>query len=482
MNQLSLRDSRIIICIAAGIFILYFLRNFVNLQSTVLILATLFAILLMLISAYKWKFSIYFFLLWFVLEGIFRKWILPEYSTYLFFVKYFILIGPILHFGFKGIHISKKEYPFYGVILIYVFWGILEIANPRVTNDLRVKVLGLMVHFSFIPLLYIIPQFIKSKQDILKLINIVILTSIPILILGVFQYYSPPDNIINKYVAHDAHIARVGQFTRVTGVFTYLTPYVNYLHFLFCSILIMTLIGRISNKMKIILLFSATLCVLNLFMTGSRGAVYVAGIIAISFIGLSILFRIINLKKSILYFTIILLITFSFVFISDVGKDSYSAFIQRSGASGGIANRIIDNFTPYQYFDQAGLFGYGIGTTYQGSSRFIQSYGDMPKYIEEEPERIFLELGLLGFVIVILVRFSLIIYTWNQFKKFKDKDFKIISLLVIIYQIPAALGFYNIVFNTYQAIIYWFLIGLVVAITKIYNQNDKARYYSFSSR
>ena len=129
------------------------------------------------------KISVYLFFIWLIAEGILRKWVFPSLATELFFVKYILLVVPLLYFVSNGVKISKKEYPFYILILLYLVWGFFEIANPRLTNDLRVKLLGVMIHFAFIPLVYIVPFVLNSKPKVLNVLKILVIISIPIFIL-----------------------------------------------------------------------------------------------------------------------------------------------------------------------------------------------------------------------------------------------------------------------------------------------------------
>jgi len=397
----------------------FFINTYIGFRGMVLIAFTFVSILLMLIGATKWKLSLYFFLLWFILEGIFRKWIAPEYSTSLFFVKYGILLGPFIHFISKGIKISKKEYPFYWIILLYLFWGLLEVLNPRLTTDLRVKILGLMIHFSFIPLIYVIPKLLNNKSAIINLFKSIVIVSIPIFILGVYQYYSSPDSEINTYVAQDAFRARVGEHVRITGVFSYITPYTSYLTFSMVIIIAVFLMGGNSLFINLLLISAASLGIVNIIMTGSRGAFLSTVLIALGFFLFYFKDGIKNKKKEFMAFILMLVLSICVVSFTDIGKDSFSSFQQRARTSGGIGDRLVDIFTPYKYFSSAGMVGFGIGTTYQGSGRFISDFKDMPTTFEEETERIFLEIGLIGFMILFILRIVLLLYTYRVLKKFK---------------------------------------------------------------
>jgi len=105
----------------------------------------------------------------------------------------------------------------------------------------------------------------------------------------------------------------------------------------------------------------------------------------------------------------------------------------------------------------------------------------MPRWIEEEPERILIEIGLVGFIIVMLLRFNLFYFSWKSFQKIKDRELKILALLLFVYQIPAVLGLSVVLFNWFQNAIYWIVIGLIVSINRI-DKFNYARRYSIPPR
>ena len=166
---------------------------------------------------------------------------------------------------------------------------------------------------------------------------------------------------------------------------------------------------------------------------------------------------------------------------TDMGKTSVAEFRLRERETGGVASRLVDNFTPFKYIDKAGLVGYGIGTTYQGAGRYIKDWKNMPRWYEEEPERILLEIGLMGFIIVMLLRLNIFYFSWKSFKKVKDRELKILALLLFVYQLPAVLGLYTVLFNWLQNAIYWIVVGLIVAINRIDKYNH-VRRFSYTSR
>ncbi|MFM5962230.1 MAG: hypothetical protein ACKOQ2_34635, partial [Dolichospermum sp.] len=54
--------------------------------------------LLIWLSILDWKKSIFFVLVFLILEGLARKWILPQASQYIYFIKDIVLIGAYIKY------------------------------------------------------------------------------------------------------------------------------------------------------------------------------------------------------------------------------------------------------------------------------------------------------------------------------------------------------------------------------------------------
>lgn len=486
MNEITAKRKELYILLPLGLFVIIFLRFFLGMQFAALIV--FFAILIvsvLFLSTLKWRLLSYFFFSWLLLEGIFRKWIMPNYSTELFFVKHFLLLGPYFYMFTRRIKISKKHYPFLGLLLAYFAWGILEAINFRVTTDFRVQILGLITHFWFVPLIFLVPMVLDTEGKISKFFKITSYISIPVFILGVIQYYSSASSTLNMYVPSsviaDKFIAGVGGFVRITGVFSYITPYTTYLGISLMLILYLLITPGLKKFEIVILCVAISLGITNLIMTGSRAPVAVFLIQAIPFLLFSLKGRLKVRKKIFIRLALVIpVLIFVFLF-TDTGKDALSAFIDRTKTfSYDVAPRLKDNFTPLKFLPDAGLAGYGIGTAYQGSMALVQDWGDMPREFEEEWERIVLELGLIGFVIVMLLRTYIFFYSWKVFKRIKSYELKLIALLVLLHQLFVFAGS-NITFNYFENIIYWFLIGLLVSVSRL-ERNNAAKGSGISAR
>lgn len=482
--KLSLKPRELFILLSIGLFLVIFLMFFLEMRLLIGVsLLILIGLPIFFVSALKWRLSSYFFFLYLLLEGIFRKWIMPEYSTPLFFVKHIALVGPYFYLFTRGVKITKKDYPFLGILLCYLIWGVLEALNFRVTTDLRVQILGLITHFWFVPLIFLVPALLNTEGKILRFFKVIAYTSLPIFILGIVQHFSPYFSWINKYAPSQAieeqSLAFVGDYIRITGVFSYITPYNIYLSFVLIILLYLLLIRRLDKFEMPILLVALSLGITNLVMTGSRAPFVI-------FIGQALLLLFFSLKgrfkwrkRVFIRFALVIPTLLLIMSYTDMGRKSLSALIERAQASGDTKSRLIGTYTSFfRFIPDAGLVGYGIGTAYQGANNLVEDWKDMPRNFEVEWERIVLEMGLIGLIIVLLLRFYILFYSWRTFKKIKTYELKFIALIVFLFQIPVLFGA-NIVFNYLEDIKYWFLLGLLVSVNRL-ERNNAAKSLSIS--
>jgi hypothetical protein len=478
MRDVSLKRKELYVLLVLGLFLVVFLQFALGVGGLAVVssvaLVSLLVLLFLLAGSVRWRLLSYSFFVWLLLEGAFRKWFFPGLSSYIFFVKHMILIGPYLYILSSGIRIPKRYYPFLGLLLLYVTWGVLEAFNFRVTTDFRVQALGLITHFWFIPLIFLVPAVFDTEERIIGFFRKMVYLSLPILILGIIQYFSPPFSPINQYAPNDAAgqvgIALVGVHARITGVFSYMTPYKAYLGVLTSVIIYLLVIRRIGGLGVLIL----CLGVINMIMIGSRGGVASLLINSMLFVFFYLSLRgKLRVKKKVFikYGLVVVFLLVSVISFTNIGREAALSLIERTkSASGDVIPRIVFIYSPLRFLSDAGLVGYGIGTAYQGARAFVEDWGDMPREFEAEWERILLEFGLIGFVIVVLLRVSILLYTWKVFKRIKTFELKLLALMVFIHQLPVLYGL-NIVFDYMNSIIYWSLLGLLISVSRLERNN-----------
>lgn len=492
IKAVPLTRRELYVLLILGIFLAIFLKLLIGtsglIRISIVAAVALGGVLCLFISTVNWKFSFYCFLVSLLLEGILRRWVVPAgLSTPVFFIKHLLLVGPYFYFFTRGVRITKRDYPFLGLVLAYVVWGSFEVLNFRATSDVRVQVLGFITHFWFIPLVFLVPMVFNTEEKILKFFKLVALISIPIFILGVIQYLSSPGSIVNRYppsaLDREQGVAFVGFHVRISGIFSYITPYNTYLGLALPIILYVVLICKPTKYEAPAFYASLLLGVVNLIMTGSRGPVFIFVAQAGLFISVMFLYtgKVRNKKKIISRLALALPALLVVLLFTDTGNEALTSLLDRTMNSGDTMERIMRTYTPLRFLDDAGLGGYGIGTTYQGAMALVSEWGgDMPRDFEEEWGRVLLELGLIGFIVVMLIRAYALWYPWMTFLKVKSYELRLIALLIFVYQLPILMG-RNIVFSYLDNIFFWFLMGLLVAVNQI-ERNNAAKSFGLPSR
>ena len=90
----------------------------------------------------------------------------------------------------------------------------------------------------------------------------------------------------------------------------------------------------------------------------------------------------------------------------------------------------------------------------------------MPPIREDEPFRVMLELGIIGYILYCLMRFALIIMLWKISLSIRDKESKSLSVAIsAVLTIHLFMGG-GVVVHT-QNVFQWFLIGVCIALANI---------------
>jgi hypothetical protein len=433
--------------------------------------AALFAL-----SFMNWRVGVFTALFLLVIEGAIRKWVFPEWHQVIYLAKDLVLAGAYLRFfGGKIIRHERlfMPHPINRFIALLFFWGLAEALNPSLPN-LLVGAFGLKAYFFYIPLFYMVPEVFLTKKALTRFLIFYVLCSIPLSVLGIVQFFSPPDSLLVTYLGWGEEskvsaISLVGNFPRVSGTFSYISGYVTYL---FVLVLILFALLRmkenISSLKKAVLLSALVLALANLFMTGSRWPIFMLVLL------IPVIFWMggrlssggaLRLLPRVAFGMIIVTFALSFFF-----RDAVTAFWQRTSSNSDVEGRIIDTVTtPFVFAGYAYAWGSGIGSTHQATAFLVK---DRPPYswlptddFEEEPERIMLELGVIGFLLFYGLKSAFLLAAWRLTRQLKDLDLKLIAMVVFLVQLSFFVS--PTVFNVTASFYYWFLSGLLILLPKL---------------
>lgn len=347
-------------------------------------------------------------------EGALRKWIFPELSKPLFFVKDIFIIYLYFYLAFKN------KFPVNSWMSLtwgFVFFLYVLMALQVLFNELPfiVGLYGWRNYVLYIPLAFVIEYYMDS-QSLRKLGRLICYASYPITLLAFSQYLSPTDAYVNKNVGTDnfTEIFTVADgVVRPSSTFAFTSGFVLYI-----GILAVFLVYNFFLKDKKFingLWFVATVFALIscLAFSGSRSAYATIGTQVI-FLVLSSFF--LMRKKEgfqIIFYTIaaVLLGTILFNVVFDKQKE---LIIKRqdiaASAEGSVFSRIADIVIDPEALMQADLSTLGVGLGLgSGGGAYLATGVNQFNLAETEWGRIIMEAGvILGFG-YILFRLSLTI-------------------------------------------------------------------------
>ena len=416
-------------------------------------------------------------MLWLLLDGILRKWFLFQFAGPLFYVKYILFGLSYASFILSKNSIPKVRYTYQYFIILFILICFLGALNNRLENPSIVGIVGLIVHLYFMPIIHLNQFLFKNLKAIDILSKVITYLSIPICILGMIQFYLPTDHIINGFTNEEQLITRVGDFTRISSVFSFVKIYNAYLLFCITFLTVVILNKLLQNKKSILLNIILILLIINMFMTGSRLPL-VLMFMNLFIIGSYVLISFPTLRKTISVVTILAGIVITTLYLTTnlvadpidatIGRFEQAESRHKTESTGytDVQLRMTDRLDIFKFSETAGFLGYGIGMTYQGNAAAIKN--SIPFYFEEEGERIVLELGIIGGLILLIMRLSILFFAFKVLKWCKSVEIKLLLLGLIVYIIPPVLTIKMTTYNYLENFFYYFAIGLIISLYKIY--------------
>lgn len=456
----------------------------------------IFICIILYISALNWRVSLKTVLVILIIEGALRKWFLPQAKDFLFFLKDLVLLGAYIRFFISKKNLKNifKLNQTINILLVYTFiWGIIQAVNPKLCDlneCLIIGTLGLKNYFFYIPLIWMMPKLFRTHQELYSFLRFYLLLSIPVGILGIVQFSSPLNSPINRYVEETEYIAGYLGRARITGTFSYIGTYMQYLNVSF-SLLLPFLSLEKHKTWRLLLIAAFVLIVANSFMTGSRTVVFSILLIGALYIlwefANALKFKSSQLRRFSSLLTAVILLTLAVGLFFGTAKDT---FIERAVTvgtkeSGSIVdqNRISllweDPISVYQVI--GGIDGYGIGATHNTTKAIrgvlnLKSGEPFFMQYEQEAGRIMLEMGIVGFFCWYGLRIMILFNLFLVFIRIKNPFYKRLVLSALLVHLTQFRS--HMVFNHTFALYYWFLSGFILMLPLLEAQTvGSMKYY-----
>lgn len=159
-------------------------------------------------------------------EGVLRKWILPGFSDPLLLVRdpFLVLIYIMA--------LSRGAFPFNGYVLALSIVGfVAAVAGITVgSQDPIVTAYGFDSMFFHLPLIFVIPK-VMTQEDVVNIGRWLLLLTLPMAVLMVLQFRSPPEALINCGAAGGVGAQMRGALGKIRppGFFTFITGAAQFL-------------------------------------------------------------------------------------------------------------------------------------------------------------------------------------------------------------------------------------------------------------
>ncbi len=446
-------------------------------------------VLVIIVSLYSqsWQTIIKSALVIVVIEGAIRKWILPQASDMVYFLKDLVIFVAYCKYYLS----SEAKYPFrlniFNVTLLtFLVWGSVQVFTPSLGSPI-IGLFGIKGYLFYVPMMWMIPALFQSQEELYLFLRNYLLIVIPVAILAIVQFYSPVNSLINTYAGGIEANAVVEGNARVTGTFSYIVGYS-----LFISVCLTILFPLISVAQKGIwrwlLLVELLLIAGTSFMTGARSVVLYEALFIIGYFALILWFQpskaFNQFKNFLLPFTIALALVPKF-FGGAVNKFTTRA-VGASGAenNGTFFDRVISFiYEPELALKSKGLIdSYGIGATHQAMPavrKFFHIYGgQLPPPSEGDITRVIYDVGLIGFVLWYALRLILIFALFRVFLRLKTPFLKNLALAAFLLH---AINFNaQLASNNTFGIYYWFFSGFIFLLPELeykqsHYQNEQAQ-------
>lgn len=311
-------------------------------------------------------FLIFTFLL--IYEGVFRKWLLPQFSNVFLLIRDPFAIY-VLYFGLKYNLIGNKLPQYMMALGGLCFLSAMIFGH----HNLFVALYGFRISFVYFPFMYICGN-VLTKEDLLYVAKRLVLLMLVMVPVTILQFISPQSSFINRGVGGDINGSgfsggALGKY-RPAGLFSFIAGLTAYYGLTFGFIVYFLLFKNIaqklnlsSRKMYIILLLYIVGIPISISRTNVFQTIYILSFVVFLFpykkqtIG--------NFIRMIVILTPILIILLNIYGNTDFVQAFLLRYNGANESEGGVANTMFDRSFGYMFtaFSNGliGPFGYGDG-------------------------------------------------------------------------------------------------------------------------
>lgn len=312
------------------------------------------------------------------LEGSIRKWLLPQYGQYIYFVRDPFLLWAYVVATQQGLW--PRRSPWFAIVVGMGALGLLliavQIALGGVTDTrLLLAFQGYRSYFLYIPLAFLVGAQFRAS-DLKRLYRLTLWLAIPIAVLVVLQFVSAPNAPINVGIASDEEyqfhgLTQTVEHTRPLGPFSSGAAQQQFVATAFAIVLALFIAPAAMRPMRLLSLAAAGAAVLVCTgLSGSRGTVLECAMSVVFGLLVGLLGRGGALKSRALLWTAALT-TSALLLYPIVLPEGYASLMSRWTAADkvesrafslGVAGRALYGLVDFtRLIETVPAFGYGLG-------------------------------------------------------------------------------------------------------------------------
>ena len=438
----------------------------------------------------NWRNGVYFFLSWLLFEDFARKFLGNNMAIY--FVKDFLVLVVYISFfaAYRRKEVKFFRPPFLMPLLIFIWFGALQIFNPASTH-IMYGLMGFKMFFYYAPLTLIGYALLNTEAELRRFFTVNLFLVLIIVSLGIAQSILGPSFLNPAVPAEDIRLLsglyRVSPISgeiayRPTSVFVSSGRYADFI--MVAWILVLGYSGYLLLRYKrgrTLAFIALPVTAAGAFLTASRGS-FMSGMInalvtSVAFIwgapwrqgqALRVLHSIQRVAIGIALGIVLLFYFYPDALLSRLAI--YQETLMPNSPTSELGHRA----WTYPMYNFLGAFdydrwpyGYGIGTTALGGQYVARFFNVKPPVIGVESGfgTLVVEMGIGGLILWIIMSVAILFSAWKVVKKLRGSPWFPLGFVIFWYAFfllgPFTFGgidaYEDFLLNAY----FWLLLGLL---------------------
>jgi hypothetical protein len=337
---------------------------------------------------------LYFWLL--IFEGALRKWVAPALSAPLLVVRDpLVLLIYVQALRYRKFPLDGLLFPYFVLVGCFLVLAVFQI-TLGIGGGVLVVLYGLRTNFLHIPLIFVLPH-VLSRDDVIKIGKWMLILAVPMTLLMVLQFFSPPNSWLNAAtIAEGQQIQSALGRIRPAGTFSFATG-VAHFYVLATTFAVYGLLEPKAPYPKW-LLWAAVISIAAVQpVSGSRLLVLGCGLVLVA----ALLSGLLNPGRAerLLVMAIVIGAVVEALLLTSFFREAVVVFMTRwndaSAAAGGVKQGLVLRFLggfidPFLMVPEIGLLGKGIGmgtnaasALMTGSFQFLLAEGEWSRVVLE---------------------------------------------------------------------------------------------------